>query len=83
MPVSAMSAATRSTSYDAQLAERVLLGGKNAEQAAMALLERCQPETLEDAVGLLARHGRLTGQAFDRLADAWATFRHVKHLSWD
>lgn len=40
---------TRSMSYDARLAERVLLGGKNAEQAAMALLERCQPETLEAA----------------------------------
>ncbi len=75
--------ARRSKSYDARLAERVLLGGKNAEQAAMALLERCQPETLSAAVGLLEGHGRLTTHAFDRLADAWGTFRHVKHLSWD
>jgi hypothetical protein len=79
----ASGAARRSMSYDARLAERVLLGGKNAEHAAMALLERCQPETLEAAVGLLEGHGALTTQAFDRLADAWATFRHIKHLSWD
>jgi len=70
-------------SYDARLAQRVLLGGRNAEQAAMALLERCQPETLDAALGLLAGHGRLTADAFDRVADAWTTFRHIKHLSWD
>jgi hypothetical protein len=83
MGLSAASAATRSTRYDARLAERVLLGGKNAAEAAMALLERYQPETLEDAVGLLSVHGTLTTEGFDRLADAWATFRHLKHLSWD
>lgn len=49
----------------------------------MALLERRQPETLDAALGLLAGHGRLTTDAFDRVADAWTTFRHIKHLSWD
>lgn len=69
--------------YDARLAERVLCGGKHADEAAMACLERWQPETLGDAVGLLAGYGRLTVEGFDRLADAWTTFRHLKHLGWD
>jgi hypothetical protein len=69
--------------YEARLAERVLCGGKNADEAAMAFLERWQPETLDEAVRLLVEYGRLTVHGFDRLADAWTTFRHLKHLGWD
>jgi hypothetical protein len=65
------------------VAERVLYGGKKAEEAAMAFLERWQPETLDEAVGMLVGYGRLTVDGFDRLADAWTTFRHLKHLGWD
>ncbi len=70
-------------SYERQLADRVLFGGVNAAEAAMVLLENCQPETLDDAVALLTRHGQLTVEAFDRVADAWGVFRHIGHLSWD
>ncbi len=72
-----------SSSYERQLADRVLFGGVNAAEAAMVLLESCQPETLDDAVALLTRHGQLTVEAFDRVADAWGVFRHIGHLSWD
>ena len=70
-------------SYEVRLARRVLFGGVNASPAAMALLESCEPQTLEQAVALLTRHGPLTVEAFDRIADAWGVFRHVGHLSWD
>ena len=69
--------------YEVRLARRVLFGGVNASPAAMALLESCEPQTLEEAVALLTRHGPLTVEAFDRIADAWGVFRHVGHLGWD
>ncbi len=71
------------SSYQRQLADRVLFGGVNAAEAAMVLLETSQPESLDDAVALLTRYGQLTVEAFDRVADAWGVFRHIGHLSWD
>lgn len=49
----------------------------------MELLEHFQPQTIGAAVGLVEAEGALTVEAFDRIADAWATYRHVMHLTWD
>jgi hypothetical protein len=49
----------------------------------MTLLEHCDPRTLEAAVALLGDHDTVSQDAFDRLADAWETYRHVQHQSWD
>lgn len=70
-------------SYEARLARRVLLGGASAPQAAMTLLECHRPETIEAAAALLGEHGRVSVAAFDCLADAWATYQHLKDLGWD
>jgi hypothetical protein len=69
--------------YDARLARSVLEGGPNALTAAMTLLEYGDPPTLTAAVALLAEHGTVTEDAFNCVADAWETYRHVKHQSWD
>ncbi len=69
--------------YEARLARCVLAGGPDAVAAAMALLEHGDPPTLDAAVALLTTAGGITEDAFDRLADAWETYRHVRHLSWD
>jgi len=66
--------------YTHPLVQEVLAG---AEQAARELLERFQPRTIEEAVGLLRADGAPSAKAFDRIADAWATYRHTMHLSWD
>ncbi len=70
-------------SYEARLAQSVLAGALGAERAAMTLLERCEPQTVDGAVALVVGQGGLTVDAFDRIADAWETYRHLKHLSWD
>ncbi len=80
--------ATHSTSvvserYDARLARAVLEGGSNASMAVMALLEYRDPATLDGAVALVAEQGRVTEDAFDRIADAWETYRHLRYLTWD
>ncbi len=69
--------------YDARLARTILGGGANAPAAAMMLLEYCEPSTLDAAVALIAGHGTVAQDAFDCVADAWETYRHVRHLSWD
>lgn len=70
-------------SYEARLAQCVLAGAPGASRAAMTLMERCEPQTVDGAVALVAGQGGLTVDAFDRVADAWETYRHLKHLSWD
>jgi NADPH-dependent ferric siderophore reductase len=72
-----------SSSYEARLARRVLLGDASASPAAMELLDRCQPQTIDAAVALLAEQGNVSVDAFDCLADAWTTYRHLIDLSWD
>lgn len=69
--------------YDARLARSILAGGSSAPQAAMTLLEYRDPATLDAAIGLVADQGTLTEDAFDCVADAWGTYRHLKHLCWD
>ncbi len=69
--------------YDARLARAILEGGSNAPAAAMTLLEYSEPATLDAAVALVAGHGSMTGDAFDCVADAWETYRHMRNLSWD
>lgn len=73
----------RSGAHEARLARLVLAGGAGAAQAAVALLESREPQTIESAVSLLAEQGAVSVDAFDRLADAWATYRHLRNLSWD
>lgn len=69
--------------YEARLARRVLDGGSNASAAAMTLLEYREPQTLSAAIALVAAQGAVTEDAFDRLEDAWETYRHLQHLCWD
>ncbi len=70
-------------SYEARLARTVLCAGAGADAAAMALLEYSDAPTLDAVLNLIARHGAIGEAAFDCVADAWETFRHVRHFSWD
>lgn len=69
--------------YEARLARAIREGGANASTAAMTLLEYGDPSSLEAAVALVAAQGAVTTDAFDCVADAWETYRHLRQLSWD
>jgi hypothetical protein len=43
----------------------------------MALLEHCEPPTIHAAALLVTRYGAMTSGAFDLIADAWETYRHL------
>jgi hypothetical protein len=49
----------------------------------MTLLEYRDPSSLEAAVALVAAQGAVTTDAFDCIAHAWETYRHLRQLSWD
>lgn len=66
--------------YTHPLAQDVLNGRTGAETE---LLERFQPLTINEAIRLLGTDGAPSVEAFDRVVDAWATYRHTMHLSWD
>ncbi len=83
MPLRAAVKVAVSERYDARLARSILDGGTAAPTAAMTLLEYADPPTFTAAVALLADFGTVTQDAFHCVADAWETYRHVKHLSWD
>jgi hypothetical protein len=71
-------------SFEAQLARRVLTADyPHGQEAAITLHEHLDPATLQTALALSARHGTITSDAFDCVADAWETYRHLKDLSWD
>jgi hypothetical protein len=69
--------------YDARLARAVIEGGPDASTAVMTLLEYGDPATLDAAVALVGEQGTVTADAFDCVADAWETYRHLKHFTWD
>jgi hypothetical protein len=69
--------------YEARLALGVRDAGSGAPLAAMRLLEYLDPPTLQAALVRLDELGALSVEAFDFLADAWETYRHLRHQSWD
>lgn|GEM_PF-2366249 len=69
--------------YEARLARAIIDGASNAPAAAMTLFEHCEPATRDAAIALIADYGTVTAGASDCLVDAWETYRHVRHLSWD
>jgi hypothetical protein len=66
-----------------RLAQRVNGGGAGAVEAALELLERSEPATFSEAVRLVSADGMPAGAAFDAIADAWETYRLVRHMPWD
>jgi hypothetical protein len=69
--------------YEVRLARSILEGGTEASTAAMTLLEYRDPATLDAAVALVGEQGTVTADAFDCVADAWETYRHLRYLGWD
>lgn len=69
--------------YEARLARRISEGGPGAAEAAMALLEHRDPPSLEAAAAIVRDHRTISPDAFDCLADAWETYRHIQHQSLD
>jgi hypothetical protein len=74
---------TRLDDCDERLRAAVLAVEPNAVDAALALMERYDPETLREAVLLAGDATSLNAANFDVVAEAWDRYFHMRHMSWD
>jgi len=75
--------ATSTLSYDQRLARAVLDGDKGADQAAQTLFERHSPNTLTQAVDLVAPYGPVPPRIVDRIRYAYDIYRHARDMPCD
>jgi hypothetical protein len=69
--------------HEKRLAARVADGEPNAADAALELLERTNPQTLDDAVALVWPDRKVPPERFDAVAQAWDFYRHVRDMPRD
>jgi hypothetical protein len=78
-----MANATSTISYDQRLARAVLDGGQDDAQAAQTLCERHSPNTLAQAVDLVAPFGPVPPGIVDRISHAYDIYRHARDMPCD
>ena len=78
-----MTDTTSTLSYDQRLARAVLDGDKDADQAAQTLFERHSPDTLTQAVDLVAPYGPVPPKTFDLISHAYDIYRHARNMPSD
>jgi hypothetical protein len=71
------------TTCDERLRIRVICGGPDALDAAIALMERRDPSSLEQALGLVPNSGELSPRCREVMAEAWDRYFHMKSMPWD
>jgi len=72
-----------SATYDERLRARVIGGGPDAVKAAVALMERHDPDSLEGALELVPGNADPSALCQKALAEAWDRYFHMRNMSWD
>jgi hypothetical protein len=75
--------ATQNATYEERLCMRILGCGPDAVEAAVALMERHEPASLEDALELIPNRADLTPHCQRALTEAWDRYFHISGMSWD
>lgn len=73
----------RRPTYEDRLRASVLRGGRDAVEAAIALMERHDPDSLEEALGLVSGSADLSPGRQKVLLEAWDRYFHIRNMSWD
>ena len=68
---------------DERLRARVNSGGPDAVEAAVALMERHDPDSLEGALELVPSGADPSTHCQKALAEAWDRYFHMRSMSWD
>lgn len=69
--------------YDDRLQIRILRCGPDAVEAAVALMERHDPGSLEEALELVPNSADLPPRCQRALVEAWDRYFHISSMSWD
>jgi hypothetical protein len=78
-----MRTSTQQTTYDERLRISVGRGGPAAVNAAVVLMERHDPVSLEEALELVACGAELPPGCQEAVAEAWDRYFHITNMSWD
>jgi hypothetical protein len=70
-------------SYEERLRIRVVRGGPDAVKAALALMERHDPASFEQALGLAVHGIEVPPHSREVVAEAWDRYFHIKNMSWE
>jgi hypothetical protein len=72
------------TTYEERLYFRIDQGGTDAVDAAVALLERHEPDSLAEALALPSPGGaELAPDLQETVTTAWGRYFHIRTMSWD
>jgi hypothetical protein len=69
--------------YDERLRIRILRCGPDAVEAAVALMERHDPDSFDEALELIPSSADLTPRCQKALMEAWDRYFHISSMSWD
>lgn len=70
--------------YDERLRGRLSRGGPDAVEAAIALMERYDPGSIEDARELSSdRPSELSSESQKVVTEAWDRYFHIRTMSWE
>ena len=70
-------------SYEERMRIRVGGGGPDAVEAALALMERHDPASFEQALGLALHGAERAPQGREVVAEAWDLYFHIRSMSWE
>lgn len=70
--------------YDERLRDRLSLGGPDAVEAAIALMERYDPGSIEEARELSSgERTELSPESQAVVTEAWSRYFHIRTMSWE
>lgn len=69
--------------YDERLRVRILRAGPDAVDAAVALMERHDPDSFDEALGLIPGRADLPPRCQEALTEAWDRYFHISGMSWE
>lgn len=69
--------------YDERLRMRILRSGPDAIEAAVALMERHDPDSFDEALELIPSGASLPPRCHEALMEAWDRYFHISSMSWD
>jgi hypothetical protein len=70
-------------SYEERLRIRIGRGGPDAVGAALALMERHDPASFEQALGLALHGAEPPPQSREVVAEAWDRYFHIRSMPWE
>lgn len=83
MPTSEQFTDAPPATCDELLQSRIVNCEPEALQAALSLMERHDPKSLQQALWLVDDGREISAPSFEIVAEAWDRYFHIRNMSWD